>query len=148
MSEKKSAGAMTPEQEEFARIYVECGDAEEAFKRVYGVRGDMNHFDLLRNPNVIFRINNLRYDNDRSIPVTVDSLTTALREAYAVAKENGQGAAMTSAIMGLAKLHGLIVDKASVTQTNFVISADPIGDGHDGAGGGADGWLDRHGPED
>lgn len=47
--------------------------------------------------------------------VTVDSLTAELDENRDVAKDFGQAAAMTSATMGKAKLHGLITDKSDIT---------------------------------
>ncbi len=43
--------------------------------------------------------------------VTVESITEKLRAAYDVAEKNGQSASMVQASMGLAKLHGYLVDK-------------------------------------
>ncbi len=43
--------------------------------------------------------------------VTVDSITEKLRDAYDLAKKNGQSASMVQAAMGIAKLHGMLVDK-------------------------------------
>jgi len=46
--------------------------------------------------------------------ITVDGLTAELEAARAVAMEEKQASAAVSAILGKAKLHGLIVDKAKV----------------------------------
>ena len=43
--------------------------------------------------------------------VTVESITEMLRDAYDLAKTNGQSAPMVQAAMGIAKLHGMLVDK-------------------------------------
>ncbi len=47
--------------------------------------------------------------------VTVENITEKLRAAYDVAKKNGQSASMVQASMGLAKLHGYLVDKVEQT---------------------------------
>ena len=43
--------------------------------------------------------------------VTVDSLTEQLQAAYDEAKSNGQSGAMVQATMGIAKIHGMLVDR-------------------------------------
>ena len=43
--------------------------------------------------------------------VTVETVTDDLRDAYDLAKSNGQSAPMVQAGMGIAKLHGMLVDR-------------------------------------
>ncbi len=47
--------------------------------------------------------------------VTVEGLTEKLCAAYDVAEKNGQPASMVQAAMGIAKLHGMLVDKVEQT---------------------------------
>jgi hypothetical protein len=59
-------------------------------------------------------VEKLQQEHRERHSVTVDSLTQELEEARLVATAEGQGAAMTSATMGKAKLHGLLVDKNEI----------------------------------
>ena len=52
--------------------------------------------------------------------MTVESLTIELEEARALAKAEGQGAAMVAASNGKAKLHGLLIDKTEVKTLSLV----------------------------
>jgi hypothetical protein len=60
------------------------------------------------------RVAELQQEHRERHAVTVDSLTQELEEARMVATAEKQGAAMTSATMGKAKLHGLLVDKNEI----------------------------------
>jgi phage terminase small subunit len=109
---------LTPKQEAFAQKYVELGNASEAYRFAYDVSEDTKPetiwkeaYLLLGNPKVAPMVEKLQQEHRERHSVTVDSLTQELEEARMVAIAEGQGAAMTSATMGKAKLHGLLVDK-------------------------------------
>lgn len=54
--------------------------------------------------------------------ITVETLTTELEEAREVGKTEGQAAAMATATMGKAKLHGMLTDKIESKVTIDIVS--------------------------
>ena len=106
---------LTPKQEAFARTYVEIGNASEAYRRAYRADGmttpavEVEACRLIRHPKVSLRVLELQQAAAQRHNVTIDSLTKMLLEEREVAHENGRPA--VDAVMGLAKLHGLIVEK-------------------------------------
>jgi phage terminase small subunit len=112
---------MTPKQEAFARAYVETGNASEAYRQAYDAENmkpdvvKVKACELLKNGNVAVTVANLKASLQKRHEITVDTITAMLKEDRELAKENKQSSAAVSASMGLAKLHGLIVDKAEHT---------------------------------
>ena len=109
---------LTLKQENFCRAYLECeGNASAAYRQVYGCKGWSDEAvwcaasKLMSNAKVQQRIEELQQAAQKRHDVTVDSLTDDLRAAYDLAKKNDQSAAMTQAALGIAKLHGMLVDK-------------------------------------
>jgi len=70
---------------------------------------------LLENVGVAAAIRAAQVEHRERTKVTVESLTEKLRAAYDVAEKNGQSASMVQASMGLAKLHGYLVDRVEQT---------------------------------
>lgn len=109
---------LTPKQEAFACAYVETGNASEAYRRSgYSNRQSAkaineNSSKLLTK--VLPRVEQLRAAHAEGHNITVDSITEMLKEDREKAHAAGQIGAAVSASMGLAKLHGLIVDKTEV----------------------------------
>lgn len=115
------ADKLTPKQEAFAAAFIETSNASEAYRTAYDVGEDtkpesiwVNASKLLSDAKVAQRVAELQQEHRERHSVTVDSLTQELEEARLVATAEGQGAAMTSATMGKAKLHGLLVDKNEI----------------------------------
>ena len=113
---------MTPKQEAFARAYVETGNASEAYRRSYNVKADakpegikVNASKLLSKANVALTVSQLQAEHQKRHEITVDTITEMLKADRDLARANTQSAAAVSASMGLAKLHGLIVDRAEHT---------------------------------
>jgi len=112
------ARGLTPKQESFCKAYIETGNASEAYRRSYNA-GNMKpetiHVkacELLKKGNVAVRMEQLQERAQKRHDVTVDSLTAELEEARLQAKADEKGAsAAVSAVMGKAKLHGLLIDK-------------------------------------
>lgn len=69
---------------------------------------------LLKKDKIITRIAVLKERAMKRHDVSVDSLVKELEEARAVAQKIASPSAMVSASMGKAKLHGLLVDKATI----------------------------------
>lgn len=106
---------VTEQQEKFCRVFVETGNASEAYRQAYkSDRKNANSIAvdasrLLDKPNVNRRIGQLREGHIKRHNVTVDSLIAELEEARiaALAADTVQASAATGATMGKAKLLGL-----------------------------------------
>lgn len=117
---------VTEQQEKFCRVFVETGNASEAYRQAYksdrksanSVAVDASR--LLDKPNVLLRIDQLRQVHAKRHNITVDSLVAELEEIKRIAleAETPQTSAAVSAVMGKAKLTGL--DKQVVEMTGVV----------------------------
>ncbi len=125
--------ALTPKQEAFARAYVETGNASEAYRRAYNVGSNTKAetinkraSELLTNGEVAGRVAELQAKAAERTMITVESLTVKLEEArlHALKDEKGASAAV-SAIMGMAKLHGLLIDKQDHSSSDGSMSPKP-----------------------
>ena len=115
---------LTIKQERFARLYVELGNASEAYRRAYDAENMSNDVikvkacELLHSGNVAVTVDSLKAEISAEFQVNVESITSELVEAFEMAQENSQAGHMVSATMGKAKLHGLILDKQQITANN------------------------------
>lgn len=111
---------LTPKQENFAQLYVELGNASEAYRRAYP--GSEKWADntiwprssnLLNSSKVHARVEQLQGEAKERNAVTVDSILAELEEARVASLTDGfkQGAVAVSASVAKAKLLGLIVDR-------------------------------------
>lgn len=112
--------ALTLKQEKFAQVYVETGNASEAYRTAYDVKQDITPGTVwsracenLKKPCVAARVAELQLQAAEAHAVTIASLTAELDEARAMAIRMEQSTAMTAATMGKAKLHGKLVDKVA-----------------------------------
>lgn len=107
--------ALTPKQEAFALAYVETGNASEAYRRAYNAEkmkpATVNRTakELLDNPKIAARIEELQSGHAERHKLTVDDLLRELEEARqaALTAETAQSSAAVAATMGKAKLLGL-----------------------------------------
>ncbi len=112
---------LTPKQDAFARAYIELGNASAAYRQCYDVSPDCNpgtvwtnaHL-LLANDKVGHRILELQERAAERTMVTIESLTNELDVSRRLAADLDRPAAMNSATMGKAKLHGLGSEKTKV----------------------------------
>ena len=108
---------LTPKQSRFARLYVQLGNASEAYRRSYDCARmkpttvNRNAKAMLDNSKIAARIDALQLLAQERHNVTVDSLTGELDGAAELAHEVKNPGAVVSATMGKAKLHGLLTDK-------------------------------------
>lgn len=117
---------LTAKQEAFCRAYVETGNASEAYRRSYNVGADtkpetvwQEASRMMADPKVSARVQSLFEDARAMSLVSVGTLTEELEQARDKAMAEAKGAsAAVSAIMGKAKLHGLLVDKIAQTDTD------------------------------
>lgn len=105
---------LTHQQTLFCQKYIECkGNASEAYRQAYNPKNPdagwvrIEACNMLQDPNISLTIETLQAEAAIRNAVTVDSITAELNEAKEFAKQEGQPAAVISAIMGKAKIHGL-----------------------------------------
>ncbi len=108
---------MKPKQQRFAEEYLIDSNATQAAIRAgYSAKTAMEQgYQLLQKPSVRAAIRAAQAEHREHTKVTIESLTEKLRAAYDVAEKNGQSASMVQASMGLAKLHGYLVDRVEQT---------------------------------
>ena len=113
---------MTPKQEQFARLYVETGNASEAYRQAYNADNmkpetvTNEAYKLLQDPDISAMVDGLKEEARQRHAVTVDDLLHELEQARAaaLAAPTPQSSAAVSATMGKAKMLGLLVDKAEI----------------------------------
>lgn len=119
--ERKAKRRFTEKMELFCLAYIETGNASEAYRRSYNTANmadktaQREGYNLLQNPLVQARIEELRTKVMERHEITVDTLLAELEEARLLGKETGKASAMVNASMGKAKLLGL--DKQIVELT-------------------------------
>ena len=108
---------LTPKQESFCLRYIETGDASQAYRLSYDAENmkpitiNRKAKELLDNGKITARLRALREMHVERHIVTVDLLTRELDEDRQLARRINQPSAAISAVMGKAKLHGLIVER-------------------------------------
>ncbi len=104
---------MTPKQERFVQEYMIDSNATQAAIRAgYSEQTAAEQgYQLLQKTSVKAAIQDMQAEHRERTAVTVEGLTEKLCAAYDVAEKNGQPASMVQASMGLAKLHGYLVDR-------------------------------------
>ena len=116
---------LTAKQEAFCLLYLETGNGSAAYRGSHDVSPDTKPETvwseasrLLRIPKVAARIAELREEAKDLALISVGTLTDRLEEARTKAMAEAKGAsAAVSAVMGMAKLHGMLVDKVAATDT-------------------------------
>lgn len=113
---------LTIKQEKFCMVYVETGNASEAYRQAYNAENMSNEAigvescRLLDHPSVALKVKELKSGHAKRHELTIDDLVDELEEARqaALLAESPQSSAAVSATMGKAKLLGLVVDKSDV----------------------------------
>lgn len=107
---------ITPKQERFCQLYIELGNASEAYRQSYScskMKAEAIHVNaaqLLENTKVALRIQELQAEHKQRHNIVVDDLLDELEEARQAALKampSPQCSAAVGATMGKAKLLGL-----------------------------------------
>lgn len=114
---------LTIKQEKFCMMYVETGNASEAYRQAYNAENMTQNAvaveacRILDSPNISLRIKELKSGHTKRHEITIDDLVAELEEARACALngETKQTSAAVAATMGKAKLLGLVTDKQELT---------------------------------
>lgn len=112
---------LTQKQENFVQAYFRTGNQYQAYCEAYDAEGmgratiDVKACNLLKQDKIRVRLEQLQERTARKCERTVESIDEMLQEAFEAAKGDDDRwpipSAMTNAALGLAKLHGLIVEK-------------------------------------
>ena len=121
---------LTIKQENFCLAYVETGNASEAYRKAgySSAMGDKTVNEaasrLLKNSNVLARLEELRKPIIERHKITVDDLIAELDEnrLAALSAETVQSSAATAATMAKAKLLGYMTDKVDLTSSDGTMS--------------------------
>lgn len=111
---------LTIKQEKFCNLYIELGNASEAYRQSYNCEKmkpeSVNNkaYELLKKVEITARLDELRAKHAERHNINVDDLIKELEEARqaALGAMTPQASAAVGATMGKAKLLGLIVDKS------------------------------------
>lgn len=122
--------ALTPKQEQFCQVYLETGNASEAYRQAYTPTGKPSTVNreakvLLDNPKIATRLDELKGAQRKRHNITVDTLLAELEEARGVGKEKGQAAAMVTATMSKAKLLGMEGNKPEGEKGEELVDPNP-----------------------
>lgn len=107
---------LTPKQEKFCKLYIELGNASEAYRQSYSCSKmkveaiHVNASQLLENTKIALRIKELQAEHRQRHNIVVDDLLDELEEARQAALKampSPQCSAAVGATMGKAKLLGL-----------------------------------------
>jgi hypothetical protein len=116
------AKELTAKQEAACQAYIECGgNQSEAYRQAYDAENMKPETVwteaslLFSDPNVAKRVLELQAIHAERHNVTIDTLTSDLFKARDLAETEKQPAAMTGAVMGVAKIHGLVTDKKELS---------------------------------
>lgn len=112
---------MTPKQEKFCQLYVELGNASEAYRQAYDASKmqpptiNVKACQMLAQDKISVRVAELKAQHAERHDMTVDDIATMLKEDRDFARQCETPAAAVSATMGLAKLYGHLRDKVEHT---------------------------------
>ncbi len=104
-------------QEQFCQRIVEGKSHAEAYRLAYGVGQTSSESAgprLFGSVRVQARIAQIRAYNAAAERVTLPFLTAGLLEAYRLGMATGQASAASQAMLGVAKLHGFMIDRHQV----------------------------------
>ncbi len=125
------ANRLTHKQERFAHLVAEGNTQSDAYRLAYNAENmtDKSVWELAsalaNDTKVSSRIDELRERNAKRNEVTVEKITGMLNRAYIKADQKDMPSAAVNAAMGIAKLHGLIVEKkADVTASRDTADID------------------------
>ncbi len=119
---------MTPKQERFVQEYMlDLNATQAAIRAGYSAHtADVQGPRLLGNVGVAAAIQAAQVEFRERMEVSKESVTKQLNTAYDMAEANGQTAVMVQATMGIAKVHGLLVDKTEEVKPTAAMTPDEL----------------------
>lgn len=111
---------MTPKQEKFCMLYIELGNASEAYRQSYNAENmspasvNVQAAKMLASPKIAIRVATLKEENVKRHDVSVDGIKDMLLADWALAHQIKAPSAAVAASMGLAKLKGYLRENVDV----------------------------------
>ena len=111
---------LTPKQHQFCCTYMETGNATLAYRNAYDAQNmkpatvNRKAKELLDNGKIAASLAILREPIREKMAVTVEGLTEKLQQICELSMQRRQFGAAVTAIMGIAKMHGLLKQKIEV----------------------------------
>ena len=107
---------LNPKHELFAQCRSEGKTADESYVLAGYSANRGNAARLNAKEHILTRVRELTDRRAKMVDVTLESMTERINEAIAKASGDGAHPAVAANLFNLAKLHGLIIDKAKVEQ--------------------------------
>ena len=106
---------LTPKQEKFCQLYIELGNASEAYRQAYDCSKmkpetiNSRAKELLKDGPITVRLDELKQSHQQRHNITVDNLLGKLERIYneAMDRDIPQFSSAVNAVMGQAKILGL-----------------------------------------
>lgn len=109
---------LTPKQERFVELYLKTGNGRTAYKGAYNATNmsdaaiDQEVNRLLKNPKVALRREEIVEEIQKDTVYTAQFISSELEKERKNASAKGNHSAAVAALMGIAKIQGLIVNKS------------------------------------
>jgi len=112
---------LTPKQNKFIEVYIETGNASEAYRQAYNVKSmnentiNRNAHSLLYNNKIATRLDEIKAKNAERTQVTLEYLTNRLIKAADMAEEQGKAGELGQNVQRVATLTGFWKENQQVT---------------------------------
>lgn len=109
---------LTPKQERFVELYTKTGNGRTAYRGAYNASGmsdgavDQEVNRLFKNPKVALRREETVEEIQKDTVYTAQYISAELEKERQAASAKGNNSAAVAALMGIAKIQGLIVNKS------------------------------------
>jgi len=115
---------LTPKQNKFVEVYLETGNASEAYRQAYNVKSmndntiNRNAHSLLYNNKIAARLDQIKSENAERTQVTLEYLTNRLIKAADMAEEQGKAGELGQNVQRVATLTGFWKENQQLTVEN------------------------------
>ena len=115
---------LTPKQTKFVEVYLETGNASEAYRQAYNVKSmnentiNRNAHSLLYNNKIATRLDEIKAKNAERTQVTLEYLTNRLIKAADMAEEQGKAGELGQNVQRVATLTGFWKENQQLTVEN------------------------------
>ena len=112
---------LTPKQTKFIEVYIETGNASEAYRQAYNVKSmnentiNRNAHSLLYNNKIATRLDEIKAKNAERTQVTLEYLTNRLIKAADMAEEQGKAGELGQNVQRVATLTGFWKENQQLT---------------------------------
>jgi len=126
------ANKLTIKQEAFANLYIQLGNASEAYRQAYDAENMSEGVIwteasvLLKTPKVSTRVDELKESISKGHGVDRDYIINGLKEAEGMAKTKEDVSNFRGSLMDMAKITGILDEKPTVVVNNITKDQESI----------------------